>query len=70
MVKIPYDILTPGLIFQGFKIPYDTGHVKPKIIKLVIAAYPQSTDWVRIRIMCSSGLTCLPAHCCFSELAL
>ena len=23
-VKIPYDILNPGWIFQGFKIPYDT----------------------------------------------
>jgi hypothetical protein len=25
VVKISYGILTPGLIFQGFKIPYDTG---------------------------------------------
>jgi hypothetical protein len=25
MVKISYGILTPGLIFQGFKIPHDTG---------------------------------------------
>jgi hypothetical protein len=24
-VKIPYGILNPGSIFQGFKIPYDTG---------------------------------------------
>jgi hypothetical protein len=28
------------------------------------------TGWLRIRIMCPSGATCLPADCCFSELAL
>jgi len=26
-------------------------------------------DWLRIRIMCPSGATCLSADCCFSELA-
>jgi hypothetical protein len=26
--------------------------------------------WHGIRIMCSSGATCLSADCCFSELAL
>ena len=25
--------------------------------------------WLGIRIMCPSGATCLPADCCFSELA-
>ena len=24
------------------------------------------TGWLRIRIMCLSGATCLPADCCFS----
>ena len=28
------------------------------------------TGWLRIRIMCPSGVTCLPADCCFSELTL
>ena len=28
------------------------------------------TGWFEIRIMCPSGATCLPADCCFSELAL
>ena len=28
------------------------------------------TDWLRIRIMCWSGTTCLVADCCFSEPAL
>jgi len=28
------------------------------------------TAWLGIRIMCPSGATCLPADCCFSELAL
>jgi len=26
--------------------------------------------WLRIRIMCPSGATCLPTDCCLSELAL
>ena len=31
----------------------------------------KTKDWlVRIRIMCPSGTTRLPADCCFSELAL
>ena len=31
-----------------------------------------NTDWfwLRIRIMCPSGVTCLFADCCFSELAI
>jgi hypothetical protein len=28
------------------------------------------TGWLGIRIMCPSGATCLPADCCFSEVAL
>jgi hypothetical protein len=28
------------------------------------------TGWLGIRIMCPSETTCLPADCCFSELAL
>jgi len=28
------------------------------------------TNWLRIRLICPSGATCLPADCCFSELAL
>ena len=26
--------------------------------------------WLGIRIICASGATCLPADCCFSEIAL
>ena len=29
-----------------------------------------NTDWLGIRIMCSSGATCLSVDCCFSELVL
>jgi len=52
--------------------------VKPKTIKLAFVACPLSTQhageraktgWLGIRIMCSSGATCLPADCCFSGLA-
>ena len=28
------------------------------------------TGWLGIRIICPSGATCLPADCCFCELAL
>jgi len=28
------------------------------------------TGWFGIRIMCTSGATCLAADCCFSDLAL
>ena len=48
-------------------------------IKLVFVASPlcmyhqgerSKTGWLRIGIMCPSGVTCLSTDCCFSELAL
>ena len=53
--------------------------VKPMTMKLVCFASPLSTyhqgerantGWLGIIIMFPSGATCLPAECCFSELAL
>ena len=29
----------------------------------------RSKSWFRFRIMCLSGVTCLPVNCCFSELS-
>ena len=29
-----------------------------------------NTGWLGIRLMCSSGATCLPEDCCFSEITL
>jgi hypothetical protein len=55
------------------------GRVKPNTMKLVAVASPLSmqhqgerakSGWLEIRIMCQSGVTCLPADCCFSELTL
>jgi hypothetical protein len=52
---------------------------EPKTIKLAFAAsllskqyygFKTKTCWFGIKIMCPSGTTCLPADCCFSELAL
>ena len=50
--------------------------VKPMTMKLIFAASPLSmqhegvrADWLA-RIMCPNGGTCLPADCCFNELAL
>ena len=57
----------------------ECGRVKPKTIKLVFVAFPLSTQqsgvraktgWLEIKIMCPSGVTCLPTDCCFSGLAL
>jgi hypothetical protein len=39
-------------------------------VKHVALRGKNKTGWVGIRIMCPSGATCLPADCCFSELAL
>ena len=58
------------------------GQVKPMKIKLIFAASSLRTPyvlmgkrrvnagWFRIKIICSSGVTCLRVDCCFSELAL
>jgi len=52
--------------------------VKQKI-KVAFVASPLSTQhkreraktvWLRIRIMCPSGATCLSMDCCLTELAL
>ena len=54
------------------------GRVKPKTMKFACSASPLSmqyqgvrakTGWLKIMIMCPSGVTCLPADCYFSELA-
>ena len=34
------------------------------------AALKRKTGWLRIGIMCSNEVTCLPVDCYFSELAL
>ena len=50
--------------------------VKSKTIKLVFVPSPLSmqhkgergnTGWLGMIIMCQSGVTCLSADCCFSE---
>ena len=52
--------------------------VKPKSIKLVLVASPLNTEryvvkaktgnWLKIKIMCPSAATCLPADYCFNGL--
>jgi hypothetical protein len=53
--------------------------VTPKTMQLVYVASPLNThphgeraktDWLGIRIMYPTGVTCLSVHCCFNELAL
>jgi hypothetical protein len=55
-------VVASGAVDHG----YEPQSVKPKAIKLRRA----KTVWLRIRIMCPSGKTCLPEDYCFSELAL
>ena len=68
-------MLTSNAVDCGFY----SGQVYPKIVELVFGASLPSmqhwdvrskTGWLRIRVMCWSGATCLPADCCFSELVL
>jgi hypothetical protein len=70
MSGVMVSVLPSSAVDHGFE---------PKTIKLVFVASPINTkDWgLRektgchgIRKMCQSGATCLPADCCFSELAL
>ena len=58
---------------------FEPCRIKPKTIKLVFVVSPLTTQhlgekvktgWLGIKIMSSSGATCLPADFCFSELAL
>ena len=48
--------------------------LKPRLGKkdyiIDICCFTVETGWIEIRIMCTSGETCLPPDRCFSELAL
>jgi len=68
-------VLVPSVVDRGSS----SDRVKPKTIKFVFVVSPLSTQhrgeraksgWLRIRIVCPSGMTCLSTDCCFSELAL
>ena len=68
-------VLSSSSVDRGF----EPGRVKPKTVIFVFAASPLNTQykgeraktgWFGISIMCQGGVTCLPADCCFSELAL
>ena len=68
-------MLASGAVDRGF----EPRSGQSKDFKLVFAASPLSTHhyekknttgWLGIRAMCPSAATCLPAECCFSELAL
>ena len=65
------DILFAGIVGSR------PSQVKPKTMKLVIAAFlstqlqgvGEKTRWLGIGIMCLRGATCLPGDPCLSELA-
>jgi hypothetical protein len=59
---IPYQLINhiPNLVFHSIVNVLSTQHYGERA----------KTGWLGIRIVCPSGMTCLPADCCFSELAL
>ena len=56
-------VLTSSVVDYWFKLLSG----KTKDHKIGISA---KIGWLWLRIMCPSGVTCLPANCCFSELVL
>jgi hypothetical protein len=73
--RIMDSVLASSVIDRGF----EPRSGQPSTITLVCVASTKSTQhygeraktgWLGIRIMCPSGVACLPADCCFSELAL
>jgi hypothetical protein len=60
------NVLASSAIDRGF-VPWSG---KTKNYKIGIRWFSAKTGWLGIRIMCSSGATCLPVDCYFSELAL
>jgi len=72
------NILASSAVEHGFK-GSSSGQVKLNNIKLVFVVACLSmqhkgerakTSWLRIRIICPNGASCLPVDCCFSALAL
>ena len=66
-------VLTSSAVDDEFELP--SGQTKDyKIVASPLSTQHlgerEMTGWLGIRIMCPSGATCLPADCCFSELAL
>ena len=71
-------MLASSEVDHGFEPPL--GKLKTiKLVFIIFVASPLSmehygeranTGWLGIRMMCSSGATCLSVDCCFSELAL
>ena len=68
-------VLASSAVYRGFEPRLG----QPKDFKIGMCTFSakhaalrrKSKDWsLGIRIMCPSGTTCLPADCCFSELAL
>jgi len=68
-------MLTMIAVDHGFVVG---SRVKPKTMKLVFAVSSLSTQnkgvraktgWLEISTIYQNGVTCLPADCCFSELA-
>jgi hypothetical protein len=48
----------------------DLSQVTDKLDHIMLYDVSAKTGWLRIRIMCPNGATCLSVDYCFSELAL
>jgi hypothetical protein len=49
---------------------FNTLFLQIRVSEWVIVGESAKTGWLGIRLMCSSGATCLSTDCCFNELAL
>jgi hypothetical protein len=63
---IMVSMLASSAIDRGF----EPRSGQTKDYKIGICCFSAKTVWLGIKIMCPSETTCLPAACCFSELAL
>ena len=68
-------VLASSAVDRGFEArkgqnkDYEIG-ICCKSVKHAALRKTRKTGWLGIGIMCPSGVTCLPANRCFSELAL
>jgi hypothetical protein len=73
------DVMVCVIALSAVDRGFEPEWFKAMTIKMVCVASPLRTQhegvrvktgWLGIRTMCPSGATCLPADCCFSQLAL
>ena len=62
-------VLASSAVGRGFEPQFGQTKDYKICICCFSAKHAAKTGWFGIRIMCPRGVTCLPADCCFSQLA-